>query len=345
MPIRQAAVFLENARLVGELRQAAAELEQRVEERTRQLEAKQAQVIQAEKMAAVGRLAGSLAHEVNNPLQAIMLHLQLLAEDELPATAALQLGIVRQEFDRIAVIVGRLLDFQRPQAECKQRVCLAQMLEDVLLLAGKQLQRAGIEVVTAVQSTLPPLLAVENQLKQVFLNLILNSIQAMPNGGCLDIRLWQKNNSVTITFTDEGDGLSEEALSQLFEPFFTTKVNGSGLGLAISHEIVANHGGIIPVNLSAISLHAPHGMALRTLCVQRARSARPLLSPSLEGGGGHNGLSCKVSTSSPILTRGDDADGFAHLRIGGDRFDRQPPTGQIVGQGQVDRRFAVGVSL
>ena len=142
----QAAVFLENARLVGELRQAATDLEQRVEERTRQLEKKQAQVIQAEKMAAVGRLAGSLAHEVNNPLQAIMLHLQLLADDELPATAALRLSVVRQEFDRIAAIVGRLLDFQRPQAERKQMVHLAQVLEDVLLLAGKQLQHAGIEI-------------------------------------------------------------------------------------------------------------------------------------------------------------------------------------------------------
>jgi signal transduction histidine kinase len=239
----QAAVFLENARLVGELRQAAADLEKRVEKRTRQLEEKQAQVIQAEKMAAVGRLAGSLAHEVNNPLQAIMLHLQLLAEDELPATAALQLAIVRQEFDRIAAIVGRLLDFQRPQAERKQTVQLPQVLEDVLLLAGKQLQRAGIEIMVQIQSDLPPLRAVENQLKQVFLNLLLNGIEAMPDGGCLEIGLRREGDSVIITFTDEGDGLPPAAVPHIFEPFFTTKATGSGLGLAISHEIVANHGG------------------------------------------------------------------------------------------------------
>jgi signal transduction histidine kinase len=241
----QAAVFLENARLVGELRQAAADLEKRVEERTRQLEEKQAQVIQAEKMAAVGRLAGSLAHEVNNPLQAIMLHLQLLAEDDLPATAALQLAIVRQEFDRIAAIAGRLLDFQRPQAERKQTLHLPQVLDDVLLLAGKQLQRAGIEIMVQIQSDLPPLLAVENQLKQVFLNLLLNGIEAMPDGGCLEIGLRQEGDSVMITFTDEGDGLPPAAVSQMFEPFFTTKATGSGLGLAISHEIVANHGGTL----------------------------------------------------------------------------------------------------
>ncbi len=241
----QAAVFLENARLVGELRQAAADLEKRVEKRTRQLEEKQAQVIQAEKMAAVGRLAGSLAHEINNPLQAIMLHLQLLAEDDLPATAALQLAIVRQEFDRIAGIVGRLLDFQRPQAERKQTVHLPLVLEDVLLLAGKQLQRAGIEIMVQIQPDLPPLPAVENQLKQVFLNLLLNGIQAMPDGGCLEIELRQESDSLIITFTDEGDGLPAAATSQMFEPFFTTKTTGSGLGLAISHEIVANHGGTL----------------------------------------------------------------------------------------------------
>jgi signal transduction histidine kinase len=241
----QAAVFLENARLVGELRQAASDLEKRVEKRTRQLEEKQAQVIQAEKMAAVGRLAGSLAHEINNPLQAVMLHLQLLAEDDLPATAALQLAIVRQEFDRIAAIVGRLLDFQRPQAERKQTLHLPQVLDDVLLLAGKQLQRAGIEIMVQIQSDLPPLLAVENQLKQVFLNLLLNGIEAMPDGGCLEIGLRQEGDSVMITFTDEGDGLPPAAVSQMFEPFFTTKATGSGLGLAISHEIVANHGGTL----------------------------------------------------------------------------------------------------
>jgi signal transduction histidine kinase len=241
----QAAVFLENARLVGELRQAAADLEKRVEKRTRQLEEKQAQVIQAEKMAAVGRLAGSLAHEINNPLQAIMLHLQLLAEDDLPATAALQLAIVRQEFDRIAGIVGRLLDFQRPQSERKQTVQLPQVLEDVLLLAGKQLQRAGIEIMVQIQSDLPPLRAVENQLKQVFLNLLLNGIEAMPGGGCLEIGLRRESDLVIITFTDEGDGLPPAATSQMFEPFFTTKATGSGLGLAISHEIVANHGGTL----------------------------------------------------------------------------------------------------
>jgi signal transduction histidine kinase len=96
-----------------------------------------------------------------------------------------------------------------------------------------------------IQSDLPPLLAVENQLKQVFLNLILNGIEAMPDGGCLEIGLRQEGNSVIITFTDEGDGLPPAAMSQMFEPFFTTKATGSGLGLAISHEIVANHGGTL----------------------------------------------------------------------------------------------------
>ncbi len=111
----QTAVFIENARLVDELRHAATTLEARVERRTTQLEAKQKQVIRAEKMAAVGRLAGSVAHEVNNPLQAITLHLQIIAEDGVSENQQ-HLSVVQHELDRIAEMVQRLLDFQRPKS-------------------------------------------------------------------------------------------------------------------------------------------------------------------------------------------------------------------------------------
>ena len=241
----QAAVFIENARLVDELRRAAAELEARVEERTRQLQETQAQVVRAEKMAVVGRLAASVAHEVNNPLQAIALHLQLLDEEPLSAAGAEQLAIVRHEQGRIAAIVQRLLDFQRPRKGDKKREDVVCLLQDVLALADKQLEQAEVDVQLDAPDGDLPVLAVGVQLQQVFLNLILNACEAMPDGGALPIIAGWANGNVIIKFSDEGTGMSAEVLEELFEPFFSTKHTGTGLGLAVSQEIVVDHGGEI----------------------------------------------------------------------------------------------------
>ena len=243
----QAAVFLENARLVGELRQGTAELERRVAERTRQLEEKQAQIIRAEKLAAAGRVVASVAHEINNPLQAIALHLQLLADEALSTGGQQRLDVVQQEFDRIAGIVGRLLDFQRPKEGQRQPVDVAAALDYVLTLAGKQLQQSGVMLVQTRPDNLPPVLAADNQLKQVFLNLILNAAEAMPDGGQLTITARHGADTLTIAFADTGSGLSAEVQAHLFEPFYTTKTSGSGLGLAVSHEIIANHEGELTI--------------------------------------------------------------------------------------------------
>ncbi|MBK7919344.1 MAG: GAF domain-containing protein [Chloroflexi bacterium] len=247
----QAAVFLENARLVGELRGWTAELEQRVAERTRQLEEKQAQIIRAEKLAAVGRLAASVAHEINNPLQAIALNLQLVADETKSMSGQRRLTVVQQEFDRIASIVGRLLDFQRPQEREWRPIDILTVLDDVLMLAEKQAQRSGVTVVKKLPVVLPAVWGGENQLKQVFLNLILNAAEAMPEGGVLTITACHEDEKLQIDFADTGPGVAPELLAHLFEPFFTTKDAGSGLGLAVSHEIVANHEGTLTVRSTA----------------------------------------------------------------------------------------------
>jgi signal transduction histidine kinase len=194
-------------------------------------------------MAAVGRLAASVAHEVNNPLQAIALHLQLVADAALSEGSQEQIEIVQHELDRIAEIVKRLLDFQRPKHGRRAIQTIAELLDDVLALAGKQLQRTGISLACQLEDDLPPVLADGDQLKQVFLNLILNAVEAMPDGGRLAIDGFRSDDVVAIRFADTGRGISNENLDQLFEPFFSTKHTGSGLGLAVSHEIVGNHGG------------------------------------------------------------------------------------------------------
>ena len=255
----QAAVFIENARLVEELRAAAAELEARVETRTQELRDTQAQVIRAEKMAAVGRLAASVAHEVNNPLQAIALHLQLVAEESLSEAGQGQIEIVRDELDRIAGIVKRLLDFQRPKHGRRSAQSLPALLNDVLALAGKQLQRAGITLTCRLEDDLPPIMAAGDQLKQVFLNLTLNAIEAMPGGGQLTIDGFRNEDDIIIHFADSGPGIAEKNIDQLFEPFFSTKHTGSGIGLAVSHEIISNHGGHLEAG------NRPQGGALFTV--------------------------------------------------------------------------------
>ncbi|MCI0399653.1 MAG: ATP-binding protein [Chloroflexi bacterium] len=241
----QAAVFIENARLVGELRRAATELETRVEQRTRELRETQARVVRAEKLAVVGRLAASVAHEVNNPLQAVALHLQLMAEEGLNEAAREQMAIVRQELDRIAAIANRLLDFQRPKEGYRTPQNVVGLLEEVLTLAGKQLQQANVAVFCQGLDHLSPVLADGGQLKQVFLNLVLNAMEAMPGGGQLHIAAEQVNGTVALSFSDTGGGLVPEAIANLFEPFFSTKHEGTGLGLAVSQEIVVAHGGTL----------------------------------------------------------------------------------------------------
>jgi two-component system NtrC family sensor kinase len=241
----QAAISIENARLLEELRQGAAELEERVEQRTRELRETQVQVIRAEKMAAVGRLAASVAHEVNNPLQAIALHLQLIADDGLSDQNQEQITILQQELARIAKIVQRLLEFQRPKHGRRSAQDVLFLLEGVLALAGKQLQQNNVSVTWQVDEDLPPILAAGDQVKQVFLNLVLNAAEAMPGGGELTIHGAQSAADIIITFSDTGPGIAPEDMAQIFEPFFSTKSTGTGIGLAVSREIVTNHGGIL----------------------------------------------------------------------------------------------------
>ncbi|MCP4360950.1 MAG: GAF domain-containing protein [Chloroflexi bacterium] len=241
----QAAVFIENARLLAELKLAAAGLEARVERRTQQLRETQAQVVRAEKLAVVGRLAASVAHEVNNPLQAITLHLQLVADEGLSESGRQEMGVVQQELGRIADIVQRLLEFQRPKQGNHTIQDVNRLLADVLALAGKQLQQANVVVVHHDSSEPALVTAVGDQLKQVFLNIILNAIQAMPNGGELLINNRCQEQNWIITFSDAGSGMTPDIADQLFEPFFSTKHNGTGLGLAVSHEIVTAHGGML----------------------------------------------------------------------------------------------------
>lgn len=246
-----AAIAIENARLYKDL-----------QDRMQTLQETQSQLIQSEKMAALGRLIASIAHEINNPLQSVQTCLALTKE-ELAAEQRREkldryLDIVETEIDRVSGIIRRMRDFYRPAAnQGLQPVNVHTVLESVLELTNKQLQHSHITVERRWNTHLPKIQANSDHLKQVFLNLVLNAIDAMPQGGTLHLNTGksqiQPDNgqipipAVRLQFSDTGQGITQETMDHLFEPFFTTKSHGSGLGLCISYSIIEAHEGQIKV--------------------------------------------------------------------------------------------------
>jgi two-component system NtrC family sensor kinase len=210
----------------------------------------QAQLIQAEKLSALGRLAASLAHEINNPLQALRSGLALLLNRPLDAEKRQRyIAVANREVERLIGIVERMLDFYRPSPEQREPTDINAILKEVLALAGKKLQHGKVSTQTELAADLPSVGAVASQIQQVFLNLLLNAIESMPDGGRLKITtgLSPDRREALIAFADTGHGITEEEIPKVFEPFYTTKLKGTGLGLAISYGIVERHGGRIEI--------------------------------------------------------------------------------------------------
>jgi two-component system NtrC family sensor kinase len=234
------AVAVENANLYSELADFAEELER-----------SQAQLVQAEKMAAIGRLAASVAHEINNPLQAIHNSLHLSLHESLGEGKRRDyLGMAQTEVQRLIEIVQRMLDFYRPSRGGIVPTDVNSVVENVLALAHKRLQHSDITVDTSLSPDLPLVPMVSDQITQVGLNIVINAVDAMPSGGTLRLEtmLSEDGEWVMVRFQDAGSGMSSEQIANLFEPFYTTKSDGTGLGLAISYGIVERHGGEIQVS-------------------------------------------------------------------------------------------------
>lgn len=244
----QAALAVRNAQLHEALQEHASHLETRVEERTEALRRTQAQLVQSEKLAALGRLAAGIAHEVNNPLQPILNCLEVALEDVTNGDAVdpESLRIAESEVQRIKGIVARLLDFARPGTGEKLEVHLAGLIQEVLVLVNKQLERMHINIETRIEPV-GPVQGAPAQLKQVLLNLVLNAMESMPNGGLIIIEIKAQGDGVVLNVIDTGIGMDEDTLSHIFEPFYSTKGDGTGLGLSVTYGIVQGHGGDIHV--------------------------------------------------------------------------------------------------
>ncbi|RLC57340.1 MAG: hypothetical protein DRI80_15125 [Chloroflexota bacterium] len=226
-----------------------AQLYEAEREQRRLVERSQVQLVQSERLAATGRLAASLAHEINNPLQAIHNSLQLMLTFPLEAEEQREyLQMADEEVERLIGMVTRILEFaRRPQREM-QPTNLNEVIEKVLTLTSKYLQHRHVVLRQDLLPDAPAVLAIPDELGQVFLNLVLNAVDAMPEGGTLSIssRLTE-DGCLAVAFSDTGHGIPPEHLDRIFEPFFSTKEEGTGLGLTVSYDVVKRHGGKITV--------------------------------------------------------------------------------------------------
>lgn len=251
-----AAIAIQNARLFGSLAQAL-----------QQEQAMRDQLIQASKLAAMGRLVASISHEINNPLQAVQGCLTLAREEIDEAGVKMELvdhylTVATSEIQRIISIVQRTRDFYRPAKESLQPSHPHHILDSVLELTNKQFHYHELQVVREWAEVLPLIECNPDHLKQVFLNLILNAIDAMaPQGqGTLTVRTrlamlpastGEEEGAVCIELSDTGEGIPQEHVAHIFEPFYTTKAQGTGLGLSISYRIIEAHHGKILVQSEA----------------------------------------------------------------------------------------------
>jgi signal transduction histidine kinase len=225
-----------------------AELDAKVHERTRELASTQAQLLRSEKLAAVGQLTASIAHEVNNPIAVIQGNLDIVRTQlgaDAVAGVQTELRLIDLQVERMRLIVTQLLQFARPAdyAGYIVPVDTAAVLDDCLVLVGHLLARSRITLQHELAATHQPGIN-RNELQQVLVNLLINAIDAMPTGGTLTLCSEDvEPDSVAISVTDSGPGLAAELMDQLFQPFVTRKPDGTGLGLWISRSLVQRYGG------------------------------------------------------------------------------------------------------
>jgi two-component system NtrC family sensor kinase len=231
-------------------------LEQKVEERTKELKDAQFQLLHTEKLAAVGKIAATVAHEINNPLTGVFTYIKLMErriEEGKNGTHDMEkfreyLSTMSREVQRTSAIVHNLLDFTRPKEPSRKMVNLISLVEESLNIVKNKLSISNITVEKKMDP-LPDIKADSAQMKQVFINLIINACEAMERGGTLTItsRHDGTRNTETVAFADTGAGISPENLSRVFDPFYTTKEKGTGLGLSVVYGIVIRHNGRIEV--------------------------------------------------------------------------------------------------
>jgi len=264
-PVEESAITQENMKLLAVLaKQFALVMENTVlyehlRKEHESVQKAQAQVMQAEKLASIGRLTAGASHEILNPLNVISGHLQyLLMGKDLSPGQVKSLRVMKEQSDRIARIVKALLQFSRYPNRKVAEVDVNRLIESVFSLVDYEVRFEDIEIVKSLDPDLPVIKGDEERLSQVFFNLLSNAKDAMPEGGRMEVSTRalvedtgpeEEAGSVEIVFQDTGCGIGEEDIHKIFDPFFTTKSAGSGtgLGLSVSYGIIQDEGGEISV--------------------------------------------------------------------------------------------------
>ncbi len=241
-------------RIKDPLKDEFAEMATAFNEMTHTIKEQMGKMQRTEQMAVCGQLAAGLAHEIKNPLAGIKAAIEVFSE-ELTLSRENQdtLSKIVSEIGRIETLMKSLLDFARPPKPQFLQVDLNRLLEGTIAFMMKQPsfsqnKTKSIEIVKELTENLPEIYADPQQLRQIFINLLLNACEAMPNGGTVTVRTgFDSPGSLQISISDTGKGVDKESIDKIFQPFFTTKKKGTGLGLSISKQLIEQHGGIIEV--------------------------------------------------------------------------------------------------
>jgi two-component system sensor histidine kinase HydH len=215
----------------------------------RQLQENFEQLKRAERLSAVGQLSANLAHEIRNPLASIEGAAELLQPGAVSSEMQAEfVGIIRKECRRLSRLLTDMLDFARPKAPRYEHTSIAEVIESVVSLMAIPAQKAGVRIRLEVPPELPEIPCDREQIRQVLVNLTMNAVQAMPDGGTVELSAEVAGSRLIVSVKDEGIGVPLDALDELFSPFYTTKKDGTGLGLSVAQQIVAAHGGEFLVN-------------------------------------------------------------------------------------------------
>lgn len=222
-------------RINAELQAAYADLRQTV-----------GQLLQAERLSSLAEIASGVVHEVRNPLSAIKGAVEIL-EDEIPEDSPRRefARIAKVEVERINKLVSEFLKFARPPELARTVASVNDLVNSTIQLLNHQTEAAKIEIKREMASHLPAVEIDTDQITQVLLNLAINAVEAMPNGGTITFRTRSEEGGIVIEVEDSGGGISTDIVDHIFDPFFTTKDKGSGLGLSVAHKIIAQHEGTI----------------------------------------------------------------------------------------------------
>lgn len=222
-------------KITAELERSYAELRQTFE-----------QLLQAERLSALGEISAGIVHEIRNPLGAIKGAVEIIEDELAPDSPRREFALIaKHEVDRIEKLVREFVRFARPPKLVRNLVDVNELVESVVKLLEQQAAAQKITVNKELAGDLPQVTLDIEQIEQVLLNLAINALQAMPDGGTLVFRTFQAKDLVIIEIEDTGGGIAPNVIGRIFDPFFTTKDKGSGLGLSVAHKIVAQHDGFL----------------------------------------------------------------------------------------------------